>query len=149
MHTYRLLLPTRKLKKIRPDQRVVVCLSDFKLIYSRAITMSLIFKIFGLAMLVISCPVSAGGSGNALPGHIGQAQADQGQNFEQHKQRVLSRMQQNISTIQTNIACVQNAANHDALRSCQEAAKAVHDAMRAQHEKQDANMQPGKRPKPD
>jgi len=107
-------------------------------------------KSLGLALLVLSfhanadtaisqaSPVAQNNSAksvqaNQVTGSQHQNRRNgQGENFEQHKQNMLAKMQQHASMIQNNKSCVQSATNHDALKLCMRAVKAAHESMRQQ-----------------
>ena len=46
-----------------------------------------------------------------------------GKNFEEHKQKELARISRHLQIMQTLQSCVQAAADHSAMKACNEAAK--------------------------
>lgn len=79
-------------------------------------------KILCISLLIASFQASS----QSIQNHDVQ----EGRYFEDHKQKVLLKMNQHLSMMQGNITCVQNSTNHDALKQCMQAAKAAHESMR-------------------
>ena len=78
-----------------------------------------------LLLLAAAAPLCAGAqpAGAAAPGS--------GADFAQHKQRELARIAERIEALQKLQGCVQAAADHAAVRSCNETARASMNRTRA------------------
>jgi hypothetical protein len=71
-----------------------------------------------LLLLVAAAPLTAAAPpGGAAPGG--------GADFAQHKQRELARIAERIQALQTLQGCVQAAADHAAVKTCNENARAA------------------------
>lgn len=59
--------------------------------------------------------------GNSAPPEgpsAGGGRAGSGEEFQEHKTKILARMNEHLAEIQKRIACVQSASNHEVLRAC-------------------------------
>jgi len=81
----------------------------------------------GLATLLLLCTAAPAFAQNAPPGPPGQG--DQ-MPFDQRKQTMINRLNQEIAVLQRTAACIQAAMTQDALRGCMQEQREAVEQMR-------------------
>jgi hypothetical protein len=60
----------------------------------------------------------------------------QGNNFEDHKKKMVEEIEKRINLLQTEKTCIAGASDVNAVKACREAAKKEHEALRSEHKQE-------------